>query len=58
MPRRKLSTDEKKEKLTVSISPELFKNISNSKSNISKYVEKLIYQDLLSKKQIDKNFEL
>ena len=55
---RKLPAGEKKETLTITINPELFKTILEPKSNMSKYIEKLIYQDLLSKKLIDENFEL
>lgn len=58
MGRRKLPKEEKKEKFTVTIKPELFKAVMVSNLNASKYIEKLIYQDLLSKKLIDENFEL
>lgn len=58
MPRRTLPIKEKKQKLTVTINPELFNTISQSKSNMSKYIEKLVYEDLLAKNLIDKNFEL
>ena len=58
MSRKKLPEGEKKEKLTVSINPELFKTIEGKELNKSKYIEKLIYKDLLSKKQIDETFEL
>lgn len=58
MSKEKLPDGEKKEKLTVSINPELFKTITESVTNKSKYIEKLIYKDLLQKKQISEDFEL
>ena len=58
MARKKLPIEEKKEKLTVTISPDLYKTVMAEKLNVSKYIEKLVYKDLLEKKLIDENFEL
>jgi hypothetical protein len=58
MSKKKLPDGERKEKFTISINPELFKIVDESISNKSKYIEKLIYKDLLKNKKIDETFEL
>ena len=58
MSKKKLPEGEKKVKFTVSINPEIFKTVDDKVFNKSKYIEKLIYQDLLSKNLIDSTFEI
>ena len=53
-----LKPEELKVKLSIRINPKLFKVISASQSNKSKYFEILAYQDLLNTNKIDENFIL
>jgi hypothetical protein len=55
--RKKLQDVDKKQKLSICISPALM-NIINDMNNKSKYIEKLIYNDLLAKNKITKDIEL
>lgn len=56
--RSKLNNEEKKVKVSVTINPELVKIITKNHKNKSKYIEKLIYRDLLLNKHINEDFEL
>ncbi len=56
MSRLKLNPTELKSKVSIRINPRLNELIEEEQSNKSKYIEWLIYQDLLNKKLIDKNF--
>jgi len=58
MSREKLKPEELKIKLSIRINPKLFKSIIDTYPNRSKYIEWLIYQDLLNNKIIDSNFIL
>jgi hypothetical protein len=51
--RNKLDEEEKKEKLSISVSRELMKVVNLKEKNKSKYIEWLIYQDLVKNKLID-----
>jgi len=54
--RKKLKTEEKKVRVTVTLNRELDTLIGKIKPNKSAYIEKLIYDDLLKNKTIDKIF--
>ena len=54
--RKKLKTEEKKVRVTITLNRELDALIGEIKSNKSAYIEKLIYDDLLKSKTIDKIF--
>jgi hypothetical protein len=56
--RSKLNNEEKKVKVSVTINPDLVKIITKNYKNKSKYIEKLIYRDLLLNKLINEDFEL
>lgn len=56
--RSKLNNEEKKVKVSVTINPDLVKIITKNYKNKSKYIEKLIYRDLLLNKLINDDFEL
>jgi hypothetical protein len=56
--RNKLNNEEKKVKVSVTINPDLVKIITKNYKNKSKYIEKLIYRDLLLNKLINEDFEL
>lgn len=56
--RSKLDNEEKKVKVSVTINPDLVKIIAKNYKNKSKYIEKLIYRDLLLNKLINDDFEL
>jgi hypothetical protein len=56
--RSKLDNEEKKVKVSVTINPDLVKIITKNYKNKSKYIEKLIYRDLLLNKLINNDFEL
>lgn len=53
-----MNTDEKKVTITVTINPTLMGLINELYNNKSKYIERLIYQDLLKNKKLDDNFIL
>ena len=55
MSRKKIPLNSKKIKFSITINPILFKKIDILEFNKSKYIEGLIYADLLSKKVIDNN---
>jgi len=50
--RKKLKDDEKKIRVTLTIDRQIDKYVSENENNKSKYVEKLILQDLI-KKNVD-----
>jgi hypothetical protein len=52
--RNKLKIEEKKIRVTVTLNRELDKLIGEIKPNKSAYIEKLIYNDLINNKIIDK----
>jgi hypothetical protein len=54
--RKKLDDVEKKIGITITINQDLNKIISNNYKNKSKYFERLVYNDLLKNKMIDKDF--
>jgi len=56
--RSKLNNEEKKVKVSVTINPDLVKIMTKNYKNKSKYIEKLIYRDLLLNKLINNDFEL
>jgi hypothetical protein len=58
MSRKELIETDRKIKFSVTINPVLFNKIDELQNNKSKYIEKLIYKDLLTNKQINEDFEL
>ncbi len=58
MSRESLKPEERRIKFSVTINPILFNKIDELESNKSKYVEKLIYDDLLKNNKINKNTNL
>ena len=58
MSRKKLKPEELKIKLSIRLNQDLFKLIQENYSNKSKYLEWLVYQDLLKNNKINKNFIL
>ncbi len=58
MSRKKLKPEELKIKLSIRLHPELFNIISENYSNNSKYLERLVYQDLLKNNKINDNILL
>lgn len=58
MSRNKLKKDELKVKLSIRINPKLFKIMGDDITNKSKYIERLIFNDLLTKNKLDNTFEL
>lgn len=58
MSRKPLKIETRKTKFSITINPLLFNKIDELKSNKSKYIERLIYEDLINKSLIVKNFEL
>ena len=55
MSRESLKPEERRIKFSVTINPILFNKIDELETNKSKYVEKLIYNDLLKNNKINKN---
>ena len=58
MSRKKLKPEELKIKLSIRLHPELFKLITEEYPNKSKYLEHLVYEDLLKNNKINKNILL
>lgn len=58
MSKKQLKPEERKVKISVTISPVIFGKIVKLHTNKSKYVEQLILADLIKNKEIDKNFIL
>ena len=58
MSRESLNPDERKIKFSVTINPILFNKIEKLETNKSKYVERLIYKDLLENNKISKDIIL
>lgn len=58
MSRESLLPEERKIKFSVTINPILFNKIDEIEHNKSKYVERLIYMDLIKNNKIDKNILL
>jgi hypothetical protein len=58
MSRESLNPEQRKIKFSVTINPILFNTIDELESNKSKYVERLIYADLMKNKKIDKDVVL
>jgi hypothetical protein len=56
--RNKLEENEKKIGITFSINRELNRVINDNYKNKSKYLERLVYQDLLKNKLISRDFIL
>jgi hypothetical protein len=56
--RSKLNNEEKKVKISITINPDLVKIITNNYKNKSKYIEKLVYHNLILNKHINEDFEL
>lgn len=56
--RNKLEENEKKIGITFSINRELNRVINDNHKNKSKYLERLVYQDLLKNKLISRDFIL
>lgn len=53
MSKKSINPDERKIKFTISINPKLFMSLSEYQTNKSKYIEWLIYKDLLKQKKIN-----
>jgi hypothetical protein len=53
MGRKKLNDDEKKDKLSITMNIEVCKAAKEYKSNMSKYIEYLVYKDLRKNNKID-----
>jgi len=51
--RNKLEDEKKKEKVSISLSRELMRVVDENQKNRSKYIEWLIYQDLIKNNLID-----
>jgi hypothetical protein len=51
--RKKLNESDKKVKLTTTINPKLYNIIYNRETNLSKYIEKLVYNDLIKNNEIE-----
>ena len=51
--RKKLNIEEKKVNVCLTINPTIMKVINKHYSNKSKYIEHVLYQDLLNKNQIE-----
>jgi len=58
MSRKKLKDDELKVKLSIRINQKLFKIMTENMTNKSKYIERLVFNDLLMNYNLDDNFEL
>lgn len=58
MSRKKLNPEDCRIKFSITINPILFAKVNELKKNKSKYIEQLIYNNLLKDKQINKNIEL
>lgn len=58
MSRESLKPEERRIKFSVTINPILFNKIDELETNKSKYVEDLIYQDLIKNNQIPKKTKL
>jgi len=58
MSKEKLKQEERKVKFSVTINPALYKKIDELNNNKSKYIESLIYMDLIKNKHISKNIVL
>ena len=56
--RKKLNNEDKRPTISITINPILAIKIEELKPNKSKYIEWLIYQDLLKNKHIDETFIL
>ena len=56
--RNKLNDNEKKVKVSITINPDLFEIVDKNYKNKSKYIEKLLYNDLLKNKIIKNDFIL
>ena len=58
MSKKPIKPEERKTKFSVTINPHLFSKIDELYNNKSKYVESLIYADLVKNKLIDKDTTL
>jgi hypothetical protein len=58
MSKKPINPEERKIKFSVTINPLLFNKIDELYNNKSKYVESLIYADLIKNKIIDKNHDI
>ena len=58
MSKKAINPEERKIKFSVTINPLLFSKIDELYMNKSKYVESLIYADLIKHKIIDKNQDI
>ena len=58
MGRKILPAEQHKSKFSVTINPILFKKVDELHFNKSKYVERLILNDLIKNKQIERNIVL
>jgi len=58
MSKKAINPEERKIKFSVTINPLLFSKIDELHNNKSKYVESLIYADLIKNKIIDKNQDI
>lgn len=58
MGRKTLNKKDRKDKISVSLNKILSNKINKLYTNKSKYIERLVYQDLLKNNEINENFIL
>jgi len=58
MSKKELPPEERKTKFSITINPILYNVIEETERNKSKYIERLIRQDLIKNNKIDKDMEL
>ncbi len=58
MSRSKLVQEEKKVNTTVTLNPAIYNKINELQNNKSKYIERLIYNDLVKNNHLDKDMIL
>lgn len=58
MSKKKLNPEQLKIKLSIRLNSDLFKIVEENQPNKSKYLEWLVYQDLLKNNKIPNNFIL
>jgi len=57
MSRKQLKPTERKTKFSITIHPSIFNVLETIKPNKSRYIERIIYEDLLKNNYIDKSFK-
>jgi len=56
--KKKLNEEQRKPALSIRLNPKIMKIVNETQINKSKYIEFLIYKDLIKNKLIDENFIL